>query len=73
MAEVERGEGVAERVEAGPGGAGLLCERLEDAAAEVAGVERAACFAGEGEGGRILIGLGTGERWARSFAASGAG
>ena len=51
MAEVERGEGVAERVEAGPGGVDLLYERLEDAAAEVARIERAARFAGEGEGG----------------------
>lgn len=56
--EVERGEGVAERMEAGPGGVDLLYERLEDAAAEVAGVERTAHLAGEGEGGRVLIGLG---------------
>jgi hypothetical protein len=58
LAEVERGEGVAERVEAGPGGVDLIRERLEDAAAEVAWVERATCFAGESESGRILIGLG---------------
>jgi len=57
LAEVERGEGVAERVEAGPGRVNLLGERLEDAAAEVAGGERASHFAGEGEGGRVLIGL----------------
>jgi len=58
LAEVQRGEGVAERVEARPGGADLPCERLEDAAAEVAGGEWAAGFAGEGKGGRVLIGLG---------------
>lgn len=58
LAEVQRGEGVAERVEARPGGADLPCERLEDAAAEVAGVEGAARLAGEGESGRVLIGLG---------------
>lgn len=40
------------------GGVDLPCERLEDAAAEVAGIERAACFAGEDEGDRILIWLG---------------
>lgn len=57
LAEVERGEGVAECVEACPGGVGLLSERLENAAAEIVGIERAACFAGEGEGGRALIGL----------------
>ena len=56
---VERSEGVAERVEAGPVGVDLLCERLEDAAAEVAGVERAAYFVWEGKGGRVLIGLGS--------------
>jgi hypothetical protein len=38
LAEVERGEGMAERVEAGPGGVDLLYERLEDAAAEIAGL-----------------------------------
>jgi hypothetical protein len=38
LAEVERGEGGAELVKAGPGGADLLYERLEDAAAEVAGI-----------------------------------
>jgi len=58
LAEVERGEGVAERVETGPGGVDLLCQRLEDAAAEVAGVERGSGFAGEGKGGGALIGLG---------------
>lgn len=41
----------------GPGSVDLLCERLEDAAAEVVGIERATSFAGEGEGGRVLIGL----------------
>jgi hypothetical protein len=58
LAEVERGEGVAERVEAGPWSACLLCERLEDTATEVARVERASDFVGEGEGGRVPGGLG---------------
>ena len=71
LAEVERGEGVAERVEAGPGRSDLLDQRLEDPAAEVVGVERAARFVGEGEGGRVLIVRAA--RCARSFAASGAG
>lgn len=51
LAEVERGEGVAEGVEARPGGTGLLGKRLEDAAAEIAGVERSSDFVWEGEGG----------------------
>jgi hypothetical protein len=51
-------EGVAERVKAGPGGADLLDERLEDAAAEVVRIERFAVFVEEGEGGGVFIGLG---------------
>jgi hypothetical protein len=58
LGQVERGEGVAKRVEARPGSACPHCEQLQDAAAEVAGVERASGFAGEGEGGRVLVGLG---------------
>jgi hypothetical protein len=45
-------------VEAGPGGVDLLYKRLEDAAAEVAEVERCSGFVGEGDGGGVLIGLG---------------
>lgn len=58
LAEMEGGEDVAERMEARPGSACLLREELEDAAAEVAGVERASGFVGKGEGGRVLVGLG---------------
>lgn len=57
-AEVEGGEGVAEGVEAGPGGASLLDEGLEDAGAEVAGVERGADVVGEEDRRGVLIGLG---------------
>lgn len=40
--EMERGEGVAERVEAGPGRSCLSHERLEDARPQVGWVERGA-------------------------------
>ena len=48
---------MAERVEASPGGVHLLCERLEDATAEVVGIEGATALIGEGQGGGVLIGL----------------
>jgi hypothetical protein len=57
LAEMDRGEGVAEGVEARPGGIDIPHERLEDAAAEVVGIERAAAFIGEGKGGGVLVGL----------------
>lgn len=40
--QVQRGKGVAERVEAGPGRSCLAHERLEDARPQVARVERSA-------------------------------
>lgn len=55
---MEGGEGVAEGVEAGPGGAGLLDEGLEDTGPEVAGIERGAGVVGEEDRRRVLIGLG---------------
>jgi len=56
-AQMERGEGVAERVEAGLGRSGLLDERLEDALAQVAGVDQAAGVVDEDQGRRVLIRL----------------
>lgn len=42
---------------ASPGSVDLLHERLEDAAAEVVGIEGATALIGEGQGGGVLIGL----------------
>jgi hypothetical protein len=70
LAEVQRGESVTERVEAGPEGVNLLSERLEDAAAEVAGVEWASCFAGRR--GRSSLDR-AGQRNRCGFATSGVG
>ena len=49
---------MAEGVEARPGGADLLDQRLEDAGAEVAGVDRGAGLVGEEERRGVLVGLG---------------
>jgi len=56
--EMERGEGVAERVEAGPGRSCLPHERLEDARAQVGRVERGARFVREEDRRRVLVGRG---------------
>jgi hypothetical protein len=42
LTEVHRGEGVAERMEAGPRGSRFAYERLEEARPQVARIERAA-------------------------------
>ena len=57
LAEVEGGEGVAEGVEASPGGVDLFDERLEDTAAEIVGVDHAAGLVREDKRGRVLVDL----------------
>lgn len=55
--EVERGEGMAERVEASPGRSCLPHERLENSRPQVGRVERSARFAGKEDRRRVLVGL----------------
>jgi len=57
FAEMDRGEGVAKRVERRPRRAGLLDQGLEDATAQVVGADHLAGPIGKGGRGRVEIAL----------------